>query len=105
MDVVSGQADVMFNGMLPVMPQVQSGRLRLLAITSAERLPTLPDTPTVAELGMPGFLTGQHDTVESLCGGLGNRRQKLILLRQKGFVQNSTVLRKSSMIFRATLSR
>jgi tripartite-type tricarboxylate transporter receptor subunit TctC len=58
MDVVSGQADVMFNGMLPVMPQVQSGRLRLLAITSAERLPTLPDTPTVAELGMPGFLTG-----------------------------------------------
>ena len=58
MDVVSGQADVMFNGMLPVMPQVHGGRLRLLAITSAERLPTLPDTPTVAELGMPGFLTG-----------------------------------------------
>ena len=58
MDVVSGQADVMFNGMLPVMPQVHSGRLRLLAITSEARLPTLPDTPTVAELGMPGFLTG-----------------------------------------------
>ena len=58
MDVVSGQADVMFNGMLPVMPQVQGGRLRLLAITSETRLPTLPDTPTVAELGMPGFLTG-----------------------------------------------
>ena len=58
MDVVSGQADVMFNGMLPVMPQIQSGRLRLLAVTSEKRLASLPDTPTVAELGMPGFLTG-----------------------------------------------
>jgi tripartite-type tricarboxylate transporter receptor subunit TctC len=58
MDVVSGQADVMFNGMLATLPQVQSGRLRLLAVTSANRVASLPDTPTIAESGMPGFVTG-----------------------------------------------
>jgi tripartite-type tricarboxylate transporter receptor subunit TctC len=48
----------MFNGMLATLPHVQSGRLKLLAVTSAKRVASLPDTPTVAESGMPGFLTG-----------------------------------------------
>jgi tripartite-type tricarboxylate transporter receptor subunit TctC len=58
MDVMTGQADVMFNGMLATLPHVQSGRLKLLAVTSAKRVASLPDTPTIAESGMPGFLTG-----------------------------------------------
>jgi tripartite-type tricarboxylate transporter receptor subunit TctC len=57
MDVVSGQADVLFNGMLATLPHVKSGRLRLLAVTSGERAASLPDTPTVAE-SLPGFVTG-----------------------------------------------
>ena len=75
--VAAGQADVLFNGMLATWPTVQGGRLRALAISSAQRVPTAPDTPTVAEQGLAGFETGSfqgvvgplgisHDTVEKL---------------------------------------
>jgi len=57
-DVVAGHAPVMFNGMLATMPMVKSGQLRLLAVSSDKRWPTLPDVPTVAESGYPSFVTG-----------------------------------------------
>lgn len=68
MDVMTGQADVMFNGMLATLPHVKSGRLRLLAVSSAKRAAGLPDTPTVAESGMPGFLTGSWQGVLAPAG-------------------------------------
>lgn len=57
-DVVAGHAPVMFNGMLATMPMVKSGQLRLLAVSSDKRWPTLPEVPTVAESGYPAFVTG-----------------------------------------------
>ena len=57
MDVMTGQADVLFNGMLATLPPVKSGKLRLLAVSGEKRHPSLPDTPAVAEF-LPGFLTG-----------------------------------------------
>jgi len=57
MDVMTGQADVLFNGMLATLPPVKSGKLRLLAVTGEKRHPSLPDTPAVTEF-LPGFLTG-----------------------------------------------
>ncbi len=57
-DVVGGQADVLFNGMLATYPQVKAGKLRILAISSAKRVAAIPDVPTVAESGFPGFETG-----------------------------------------------
>ncbi len=57
MDVMTGQADVLFNGMLATLPPVKSGRLKLIAVTGEKRHSSLPDTPTVAEF-LPGFLTG-----------------------------------------------
>jgi len=57
MDVMTGQADVLFNGMLATLPPVKSGKLRLIAVTGEKRHPSLPDTPAVAEF-LPGFLTG-----------------------------------------------
>ena len=57
-DMVGGQAQVMFNGMLATYPFVKDGKLKVLAISSAKRFATAPDIPTVAELGMPGFETG-----------------------------------------------
>jgi len=57
-DVVGGQADVLFNGMLATYPHVKGGKLRILAVSSANRLPSIPDVPTVAESGYPGFETG-----------------------------------------------
>jgi tripartite-type tricarboxylate transporter receptor subunit TctC len=61
--VAAGQADVLFNGMLATWPTVQGGRLRPLAISSAQRVPSAPDTPTVAEQGLPGFETGSFQGV------------------------------------------
>src|SRR3954465_5191475 len=63
--VAAGQAEVLFNGMLATWPTVQGGRLRPLAISAAQRVPTAADTPTVAEQGLTGFETG------SFQGGVG----------------------------------
>jgi tripartite-type tricarboxylate transporter receptor subunit TctC len=66
--VVGRQAHVLFNGMLATWPHVTSGRLRAIAISSAKRMPSAPDTPTVAEQGMPGFETGSFQGVVGPAG-------------------------------------
>jgi tripartite-type tricarboxylate transporter receptor subunit TctC len=45
----------MFDNLPPSLPQIKAGKLRALAVTSATRAPALPDVPTVAEAGLPGF--------------------------------------------------
>ncbi|HVE49866.1 MAG TPA: tripartite tricarboxylate transporter substrate binding protein [Casimicrobiaceae bacterium] len=62
-DVVGGQADVLFNGMLATYPHVKSGKLRILAVSSAARIPAIADVPTVAESGVAGFETGSWQGV------------------------------------------
>lgn len=57
-DVMAGHSHVLFNGMLATLPAVKANQLRLLAVSSDKRWPTLPDVPTVAESGYPGFITG-----------------------------------------------
>jgi tripartite-type tricarboxylate transporter receptor subunit TctC len=54
-DLLAGQIDVMFAPAQTVMPQVAAGRLKALAVTSATRSATLPDLPTAAESGLPGY--------------------------------------------------
>src|SRR3982751_6481468 len=66
--VVAGQADVLFNGMLATWPSVQGGKLKALAISSAQRVATAPGTPTVAEQGLPGFETGSFQGVVGPAG-------------------------------------
>jgi tripartite-type tricarboxylate transporter receptor subunit TctC len=61
--VVGRQAHVLFNGMLATWPHVTGGRLRALAISAAQRVPSAPETPTVAEQGVPGFETGSYQGV------------------------------------------
>jgi len=53
--VVSGHVAVTVASMLGTMPQVRSGRLRALGVTSAKRVPAVPDIPTIAEAGVPGY--------------------------------------------------
>jgi tripartite-type tricarboxylate transporter receptor subunit TctC len=67
-DVVAGQSNVLFNGMLATYPSVKGGRLRGLAVTSAERVPSAPELPTVAESGMPGFVTGSYQGLLAAAG-------------------------------------
>ncbi len=54
-DLVAGHVSIMFNNMLNAVPNVQSGRLRALAVTSAARSAALPDVPSIAEAGVPGY--------------------------------------------------
>jgi len=54
-DLIPGRVDVMFNTTGGLMPQVRGGQVRGLAVTTAQRFPTAPELPTVAESGVPGF--------------------------------------------------
>lgn len=54
-DLVGGQIDIMFDNMPSSIQHVRSGRLRPIAVTTAKRSPELPDVPTVAEAGVPGY--------------------------------------------------
>jgi tripartite-type tricarboxylate transporter receptor subunit TctC len=52
---VQGDTQMLFAVMQPLQPQIQAGRLRAIALTSAKRFPLLPAIPTIAEAGYPGF--------------------------------------------------
>ena len=53
--LLSGEVDMMFNNLPSAIGQIQSGKLRALAVTTAQRSTALPDVPTLAEAGMDGF--------------------------------------------------
>jgi tripartite-type tricarboxylate transporter receptor subunit TctC len=57
-DTVAGQTQVLMNGMLATLPQVQGGKLKVLAVSKGTRMPLLGDVPTIAEQGVPGFESG-----------------------------------------------
>jgi tripartite-type tricarboxylate transporter receptor subunit TctC len=54
-EVMAGQVSLLFSNPLGSMPHVKSGRLRALAVSSARRIAAMPEVPTVAESGLPGF--------------------------------------------------
>ena len=55
MDVVGGQIQMLFSTLLQSQPQIKAGRLRILAVTTAQRWPSAPEVPTMAEAGVPGY--------------------------------------------------
>jgi tripartite-type tricarboxylate transporter receptor subunit TctC len=54
-DMIAGQVQLMFDNLPDSIAQIRAGRVRALAVTSATRAPALPDLPTVAESGVPGY--------------------------------------------------
>ena len=52
---IQNETQMIFAVMQPLQPQIQAGKLRAIAVTSAKRFPLLPDLPTIAESGYPGF--------------------------------------------------
>jgi len=54
-DLIGGQVSLMFDNLPSSMSFIKAGKLRALAVTSAQRSPALPDLPTIAESGLPGY--------------------------------------------------
>jgi tripartite-type tricarboxylate transporter receptor subunit TctC len=54
-DLLSGQVQLMFDNLASSLPNVKAGKLRALAVTTLARSPAVPDLPTIAESGLPGF--------------------------------------------------
>jgi tripartite-type tricarboxylate transporter receptor subunit TctC len=57
-DLLAGQVQMMFDNIPSSLPHIKAGRLRAIATTGAKRDPALPDLPTVAEAGVPGYESG-----------------------------------------------
>ena len=57
-DLMSGQVQVAFSSAVSMLPHVKAGKLRAIAMTGAKRSQAIPDIPTVAEAGVPGYETG-----------------------------------------------
>jgi tripartite-type tricarboxylate transporter receptor subunit TctC len=54
-DLVAGRVQMSFTGIPPVLGEIRAGTLRAVGVTTAKRTPSLPDVPTIAESGVPGF--------------------------------------------------
>src|SRR5258708_37749267 len=54
-DTIAGQTDLYFSGISTALPQVRSGRLRAIAVTTARRGAAAPEVPTIAESGLPDY--------------------------------------------------
>jgi tripartite-type tricarboxylate transporter receptor subunit TctC len=54
-DLLAGQVQLMFDNLANALPNVKAGKLRALAVTTLARSPAVPDLPTIAESGLPGF--------------------------------------------------
>jgi tripartite-type tricarboxylate transporter receptor subunit TctC len=67
-DVLSGQVPLYFGNLNELLPHVQSGRVKILAVSGAKRAAQLPDVPTVAEQGYPGFRTETWNGVVAPAG-------------------------------------
>ena len=67
-DLIGGQVDMMIDVMPNAAPHVRSGRLRGLAVSTAKRVPSFPNLPTIAESGVPGFDVSAWDAVFAPAG-------------------------------------
>jgi tripartite-type tricarboxylate transporter receptor subunit TctC len=54
-DVIAGHVPLMFSDTVPSLPQIREGRVRALGVSTAVRLPSAPEIPPIAEVGVPGF--------------------------------------------------
>lgn len=54
-DVIGGRVTMFFGNTLGALPQVRADKVRAIAVSSLQRIPVVPELPTVAEFGYPGF--------------------------------------------------
>jgi len=76
-DLVGGRLQMMFENLPTALPLIKSGQLRALAVTGAERTPSLPDVPTIAEDGLEGYAFTAWFTVAAPAGTPDDVAKKL----------------------------
>ena len=79
-DVIAGQCQLIFATSLSVIPHIKSGKVRALAVTTTKRWPELPDVPTVAESGFPGY---EANTWNGMLAPAGTPRAIVMRLNQE----------------------
>ena len=104
-DLLSGRVEVLFDSIPSSLPMIQAGKLKGIAVSSSQRSPVLPDLPTLAESGLPGFAADSwfglmapagtpKDVIAklnaSVAKALDAPEVKAIITRQGGFVMGST---------------
>ncbi|MDB5809575.1 MAG: hypothetical protein JWN94_1697 [Betaproteobacteria bacterium] len=67
-ELVAGQVLVMFNNILPAVPQIKAGRLRAIAVTTAKRSAAMPELPTIAESGYAGYEASSWQGIVTIAG-------------------------------------
>ena len=67
-DLLGGQVQLMFGTVVALVPHIQAGKLRALAVTSRKRSPLLPDVPTLAASGLPDYQAGSWYGIEAPAG-------------------------------------
>ena len=82
-DVMAGNISFMFDVLITSIPQMNAGRVRALAVTSAKRSPYVPDVPTMDESGVPGYNEAGSDLWFGIVGPAGIPKQIVAKLNEK----------------------
>jgi tripartite-type tricarboxylate transporter receptor subunit TctC len=82
-DVIAGNISFMFDVLITSIPQMQAGRVRALAVTSARRSPYVPEVPTMDESGVPGYNEAGSDLWFGIVGPAGMPRPVVQLLNAR----------------------
>ena len=111
--LLAGDAQLMFANLSDALPQVKAGKLRPLAVTTARRVPQVPDLPTIAESGLPGYdvspwngLVAPGKTPPEIVARLSETVQAIVkepAFRQKMFEIGSDTVGDTPEQFRATI--
>jgi len=86
-DLISGQVSILFDNIMTAQPHIKAGKVKALAISSPKRSPLVPDVPTVAESGLPGFqsvtwfgILGPANTPRAVVERMNAEMNKALLL-------------------------
>jgi tripartite-type tricarboxylate transporter receptor subunit TctC len=90
-DLIGGQVQLQFSSIPTVLAHVKAGRIKMLAIGSAKRSPALPDVPTIAEAGVPGY---EYTTWYGIFGPRGMHKDVVRATEQCG-CQSTLVARRT----------
>jgi tripartite-type tricarboxylate transporter receptor subunit TctC len=90
-DTISGTADIFFTSTATALQHVNAGKLRAIAVTTTKRLPALPDVPTIAESGVPGYeavlwhgLVGPKGVPKEIVERINSEVSKALQLKETG---------------------